>query len=140
MDITITAIRIKKQNEIQEIFKWYPHSRFYYDAERGLSIKIRTKIAQMSLHNKTKIKLVDIKYFMDSIVYSYNIIEDLSDIQNIEESKIQYFPILGKKVCKNCRHFKIWKNKNICLLRKDPITKQIGCWDWQEKEKKDVYK
>jgi len=146
MNITLTVNRILRKDELQEIFQWNPKTRYYYDDTRVLEKQIKILIAQMSLHNKkTNIKLKDIKYFIDSIVYYYNIIENnFDDIENFEEYKFQYFPSLGRKTCKNCRHLKIWNNQYICLLRCTPYKKFAGCWDWEETQyqerEKNVYR
>ncbi len=136
MKITITATRIKKQQNIQEIFTWNPITRFAIDNTRGLPVKLRIQIAKMSLHNKiTDIKLIDINYFDNSIMYLYNIIDtDFFNIPIIETCMIDYNPTLRNKDCKNCQHLKFWNNQFVCYLRMFPTDKLEGCLDWFETE------
>jgi len=133
LKIELTCIRTRKQDQIHEIFKWTP-TRFYLDDSRALAMKVRFAAARMSLHNKTQMKLIDINYFTDTIVYYYDITKDLPGSNNIETLTIPYSPTLGRKTCRNCSNYKIWKTKKVCLLRKKPVDKLVGCFSWSEAE------
>lgn len=149
MKITVTCIRVKRKDSIQEIFTWSPNSRYIFDSQRQITKRIKLLIAQMSLHNKVEgIKLLDINYFDNSIVFMYNIIDGIT-ISTMESQEINYFPTLKNKTCKNCEHLKVWNNQFICLLRVLPADKFKGCWEWEESgttenprelRKKDVHK
>jgi hypothetical protein len=141
LKIKLIATRIQKRNEIYEIFTWNPKTKYSFDNSRQLQQKIRLQIAKLSLHNKIPIKLTDIKYFNDNIVFCYNIIHTIN-IPLTEVIEFDYYPTLKNKTCKNCFYLRTWKQKLVCLIKTNPSKKLVGCYSWLEKDfisEKDKY-
>ena len=129
MEITVTVNRTKSENKIKEIFTWNPKTKYANDSSRRLYYLLRMTVAFMSYHNF--LKLLDIIYLDDSIIYEYEY-KELKEVKIFENKVIEYNPILGNKDCKRCDKLKYWNGEFYCLNKGKPEKKLNGCIFWYE--------
>lgn len=143
MIITLNINRIKNNNIITEIFSWVPaNNHIIKSNNRQIFFIIRKHINDNAIH-KYNYKLIDINYFNDKIIYTYQYKNNKYIPELNKQIKINYLPVLGTKKCSNCNHRIIYKGKYFCLQRGIKLTKEwYKCMEWFEinLENKNVYR
>jgi len=111
MKITVNAVRMKQKEKIIEIFTWNPIVSLANDTHRQLHNLISFAINTISMHKK-EFKLLDIEYNKNNKIYVYNYKNEY--IEKAEQISFNYFPVLGKKSCNRCQHFRSRNKINYC--------------------------
>ena len=66
MKVALNITRVKRENEIDEIFHYNPDHQFCYDDKRGIHYRLWHKRNQLSIH-KIGYKLIQITYLNKQI-------------------------------------------------------------------------
>lgn len=131
MTINLVITRMKKENEIWEIYSVFPNTPYAFDSRRQISFALWKARCENSMHDK--LNLLDIRYMNDKIIhiYEYNNVQ----AEHNKQIQIQYNPMLGKKKCSRCYHEIIINNKSYCHKKGKQNTKNrwYKCLYWKEK-------
>jgi len=132
MVITLNILRMKKDNEIHELFTVTPEINYCFDNKRSIFYKLWKIRNENSIH-KLGYKIKDIQYF-DKIIYYIFEYNNMLQIPNITEiHKINYNPVVGKKLCSKCIYL---KKNTYCSMKGIKVNKHsyYKCLYWMEKE------
>lgn len=129
--ITLSINRIKKEDEIWEIFTVNPKTPYNFDSHRAIYFELWLQRNLHSIHDTHK--LLKVLELNDKVIYTYKY-SDINVTKN-ELVTIKYFPVLGKKTCKKCFHEIKIDNKLYCHKKGKQNDKNswYKCLYWQEK-------
>lgn len=137
MKVALNITRVKRENEIDEIFHYNPDHQFCYDDKREIHYRLWHKRNQLSIH-KIGYKLIQITYLNKQIIYTFEFDNELPIPAMYESHTIDYNPVMGQKKCTKCKY----KVKNYCSVRGKEVNKHsyYKCTYWMEKEVVNVFK
>ena len=130
MIIKLNINRKKQKDEIWESFTVTPNNKMTSDSKRAIYQKIFNERNKNSIH-KLGYKLIEIKDFENIIVYVFEFNDNLKLPKMNESIQIEYSPVLGKKLCNKCYHYK----NGYCKLKGKKLHRKsyYKCFYWVEK-------
>lgn len=133
MKVDITITRRKHGNKILEIFSITPsHSllkksnrAIYYYLWKLINDKSISAIYDLIEKIENGNKIINVLLYNDNITYTPDHLDTIS---------INYRPVLGKKTCRKCMHYKKYKEKKICYVKGKEVNKNswYKCLYWHE--------
>ncbi len=132
MKVTVSFNRLKKNDKITEIISWSPDHSYLKDSSRLANHLIWIISTKKSISNRYK--LLEQNHTESKIV---NILEynNLYETPKLSENySFNYYPVLDKKTCIKCMHYRN-KSKEYCYLKSKILNKNdwYKCSYWEEK-------